>query len=100
MAHLFSSRPRVIPTLQEQPPPRLDFPLQLFSLLFGFHWLSGSFLRLGFSDIYTIFSIGSIVTFPKTRTFFWLVESGRGNSRPFFGPLRKENVMKNIEMVF
>lgn len=57
-------------TLQPRPSSQLDFPLMLFSLLLVFHMVDGSFLRLGFSVIYIIFSIGTLVTFPKTRIVF------------------------------
>lgn len=89
-----SSTP-VIPTSQAQPSSRPKFPLQLSSWLFVFHMLGGSFLRLGFSVIYIIFSIGSSVNFPKTRLVFWPVVSGGGALH-----CGRRNAIKTIATIF
>lgn len=52
--------------------------------------LGTSFLRLGFSDIYIILSIGTSIIVPLISTVFRPVVAGRGSSKTFFGPLGKE----------
>lgn len=77
-------------TWLEQPSSRPHFPLYLFSS-FVFPTLDGLFLRLWFSDIYIVFSIGILVIFPKARMISWPVISGKGTQDHFSEHWRRKD---------